>query len=60
MKTKFTYYFFADNGKKIIIIDEITCIAPRRTNIYRDLVDAFNKGIIIGYGYTNNKENLIY
>jgi hypothetical protein len=58
MKTKQTYYFWVNNGEKYVIVDEVICSVPKRTNIYKYIKDSFDKGSIPEFGYTYNKENV--
>lgn len=54
MKTQ-TYYFFFEINNTYHAHEELECKSPRSTKVYKELGDAFNKGIITGYGYTNYK-----
>jgi hypothetical protein len=58
MKTKQTYYFYVHNGSKYVIVDEVICSQPWRTNIYKYIEDSFNNGVISEFGYTYNKESI--
>jgi hypothetical protein len=58
MKAKQTYYFWVHNGEKYLIVDEVICSAPERTNIYKYIKDSFDKGVISECGYTYNKQNV--
>jgi hypothetical protein len=60
MKTKRNYYFFWERDNKCHLFEELECKSPDRTNVYKELGAALNKGLITGYGYTTDKTDRIF